>query len=560
MKNETVANSLKRAVIYCRVSTKEQVDEGNSLVSQERLCREYATKEGYEIAEIFIEKGESAKTADRKELKRMMEYCTNKKDSVQAVIAYKVDRISRNIADYSWIKVRLKKYNVIIRSVTEFFEDTPAGRFMESIIANVGQFDNEVRTERSVGGMKEAVQEGRYVWKAPLGYDNVRIDNKATIAPNSMAPLVTQVFELIAERIYSTDVIRLIMKEKGLIDSKGNAVNRGYFFRLIRNPLYMGTLRQFGMTNKATYKPLVSEDLFDTVQAILKGRKNKVKHYLKENPDFPLRRFILNKDGIPLTGYWSKGKYKKYPYYSFHLPKTTIRTEMLETKFTNFLGQYAFDTYHLNLLKDYLKKHLGKYSENSEIASTAIVKRTEELNQEIEFLFTTHRKGNVSEATFVSRMNRLENELEELTELHRVKKAEHIDIDSVLSFAAKALKAPHELWKKSPIEIRRKLQEFYFPKGLVFTGGKLRTPKICSIFKLKEVFDSLKFPIVNLQDTGNNTSSAHSFASLNKNALESKEFAEQVAADLRQLDYIVGGNIIIDNKYPTEEEKWLMSI
>ena len=538
MKNETAANSPKWAVIYCRVSTKEQVDEGNSLVSQERLCREYAIKEGYEIAEIFIEKGESAKTADRKELKRMMEYCTKKKDTVQAVIAYKVDRISRNIADYSWIKVRLKKYNVIIRSVTEFFEDTPAGRFMESIIANVGQFDNEVRTERSVGGMKEAVQEGRYVWKAPLGYDNVRIDNKATIAPNNVAPLVTEAFELIAQRTYSTEIVRLMMKEKGLVDSNGNAVNHAYFFRLIRNPLYKGVLRQFGMTNKGTYPPLVSEALFEDVQAVLKGRKNKVKHYLKENPDFPLRRFVSNEDGKQLTGYWAKGKYKKYPYYSFQLPNTTIRTESLESKFMDFLQQYAFDTYHLKRLKEYLIKHLDKHSANEGMASTVILKRIEELNQEIEFLFTTHRKGNVSEAMFVSRMNKLENELEDLTELQRVKKVEHIDIDSLLTFAAKALKAPHVLWKKSPIEIRRKLQEFYFPKGIVFNGEKLRTPKVCNIFKLKELFDDSNVPKVDLRDTENNTAPADSFTSLNENLIETKGFWEIVGKELAELSDI----------------------
>ncbi len=61
-----------------------------------------------------------------------------------------------------------------IKSVTEYFEDTPAGRFMENIIANVGQFDNDVRTERCIGGMREAINEGRYVWMAPIGYKNVR--------------------------------------------------------------------------------------------------------------------------------------------------------------------------------------------------------------------------------------------------------------------------------------------------------------------------------------------------------------------------------------------------
>lgn len=59
-------NDKKRAVIYCRVSTKEQVEEGNSLVSQEKICRDYANKHNYEIVRVFIEQGESAKNADRR--------------------------------------------------------------------------------------------------------------------------------------------------------------------------------------------------------------------------------------------------------------------------------------------------------------------------------------------------------------------------------------------------------------------------------------------------------------------------------------------------------------
>lgn len=495
MKSEIINNS-KRAVIYCRVSTKEQVDEGNSLVTQERLCREYALNQGLEIAEIFIEKGESAKTADRKELQRMLAYCGDRKEAVNAVIAYKIDRISRNIADYSYIKVKLKRYNIEIKSVSEHFEDTPAGRFMENIIANVSQFDNEVRTERSVGGMREAVQEGRYVWKAPLGYSNVKIGNKANIAPNEMAPLVREAFELISQRRYSSEVIRLMMKEKGLTNNAGGAVSRGYFFRLLRNPLYKGIIKNFGLVVNATFETFIPEPLFDDVQAALKGRKNVIKQYLKENPDFPLRRFVLNEDGKQLTGYWSKGKTKKYPYYSFHLPGTTIRKELLEQKFIAFLSQFAFDTSHLNALKEYLEKHFGKRTVNDAHVSAAIHKRIDEINQQIDVLIDLHGKGSISENSFELRVKRLESENEELREVSKAAVNENININDLIKYSAQVLQAPHLFWEKSSLEIRRKFQEFDFPKGIVFDGVNLRTPKICSVFKLKLLIDESKFPKV----------------------------------------------------------------
>src|ERR1043166_9714807 len=105
---------VKRAVIYCRVSTKEQVEEGNSLVTQEKNCREYVSKYGYEVAAIFVEQGESAKTADRTELKKLLSYCAAKKNGINAVIAYKIDRISRNTDDYSQIRIYLKSHGVEI--------------------------------------------------------------------------------------------------------------------------------------------------------------------------------------------------------------------------------------------------------------------------------------------------------------------------------------------------------------------------------------------------------------------------------------------------------------
>ena len=73
-----IAANLK-AVIYCRVSTKEQVEEGNSLKTQEKICVEYAEKNGYHVEKIFIEQGESAKTADRPQLQEMLSYCSMKK-------------------------------------------------------------------------------------------------------------------------------------------------------------------------------------------------------------------------------------------------------------------------------------------------------------------------------------------------------------------------------------------------------------------------------------------------------------------------------------------------
>lgn len=527
----------KKAVIYCRVSSKEQVDEGNSLVSQERLCREYALKEGYEIVETFIEKGESAKTADRKEWLRLTAFCEDKRNRIDAVIAYKIDRVSRNMADYIQFKVRFKKHNVVIKSVTEFFDDTPAGRFMENIIANVGQFDNDVRTERSVGGMREALLEGRYVWKAPYGYRNVRLLGKSTIEQDEKAPLMREVFELIAKRMYSTDQIRLLMAAKGLVNNKGQPITQGNFYKLIRNPIYMGRLQGLGVTRQGLFEPIVSEQLFTVVQRILKGRKNPTKNYVHERADFPLRRFVQHPSGKKLTGYWAQGRHAKYPYYSFSMPKTSYPKAKLEALFLEFLEQYQFEEVHINALKACLEASFSKHMQRRETDKEVIKNRVNEINEQIDKLVALQLAGGISLTLLSERTKKLETELEALNDLLRLPANKEHDIQGLLKFAANSLRNLKEIWQTASFERRKMFQWFGFPQGIVFDGQKFRTAEITPLFKLKELIDSGIIPIVTPRN-GNKKPSKRLFLSKEQEIYGSREYWEKIVEDISELKEI----------------------
>lgn len=529
----------KRAVIYCRVSSKEQVDEGNSLVSQERLCREYALKEGYEIVEIFIEKGESAKTADRKEWLRLTAFCEDKKNHIDAVIAYKIDRVSRNMADYLQFKVRFKKHNVTIKSVTEFFDDTPAGRFMENIIANVGQFDNDVRTERSVGGMREALLEGRYVWMAPLGYKNVRLLGKSTIEQSDKAPLMREVFELIANRTYSTDQIRLLMAAKGLTNGKGQPISQGNFYRLVRNPIYMGALSGLGVTTKGMFEPIVSEQLFTVVQRILKGRKNPTKNYLRERPDFPLRRFVQHPSGKKLTGYWSQGRHAKYPYYSFGLPNTCFPKAKIERLFLEFLEKHQYDERHLNAMKKCLEATFSKHMEKQETNKGAIEDRINVINEQVDKLVALQLAGGISLSLLSERTRKLETELDQLNDLLRLPNNKKHDIPGLMKFAAQTLTDLKSLWQTASFERRKLFQWFGFPQGIVFDGQKFRTAEIAPLFKLKELIDGKNLPVVTPRNGNKNTSPRTNMPPSDKLIYKTKEFWLGIVEELEKFQEVM---------------------
>ena len=101
--------STMQAVVYVRVSTKEQT-KNLSLSTQIRDCRDYCRRHGYVVAREFVERGESAKTADRTELKALLAYCRQNKGHIHAVIVYNVTRFARDRFDHAILRTHLQKF------------------------------------------------------------------------------------------------------------------------------------------------------------------------------------------------------------------------------------------------------------------------------------------------------------------------------------------------------------------------------------------------------------------------------------------------------------------
>ena len=478
-----------RAVIYCRVSTKEQVEEGNSLVTQERNCREYANKNNYEITQVFIEQGESAKTADRTELQKLLRFCSDKKQNIKAVIIYKIDRLSRNTDDYSQLRILLKRYGVEIKSTSEYFENTPAGRFMENIIANVAQFDNDVRTERSVGGMKDAAREGRYVWSAPVGYKNQKVDGKSTIVQTDKAPLVKLAFEMMASRKHSVNAIRETLASLGLPQAKSN------FYKMLKNEVYTGWIIKLGERHPGKYEPIVSEGLFNRVQHVISSKKMPML-YKTMHPDFPLRRFVKHPDGCKLTGAWSQGRAKKYAYYRFVKAGFQWSKIELESSFLNFLDNYALKEELQSQLKTEVITRFSNRSETraEEIEQLALIKK--QLKEKQSILLQKNIDGIISNSLLKEQLVALDEELWLIEKNLLENEDNKINIAAVFDYIGEFLIAPSITWEKVPLDTRVKLQWFVFPEGVLFDGKKFRTTKTTSIFKLKELFPPDKSSIV----------------------------------------------------------------
>jgi site-specific DNA recombinase len=479
----------KLAAIYVRVSTKEQVDEGNSLKTQLRICREYAAKNGYEIDEnaVFVEEGESAKTAQRTQLQKMFVYCAQKKSQITAIIVYKIDRLSRNTDDYSQIRLLLKKYNIEIKSTSEHFEDNPAGRFMENMIANVAQFDNDVRAERCSNGMKDAIRDGRYVWMAPIGYSNVQVLEKATIAPNKMAPMVRKAFELVATGLHSVDDVWRIMKKEGLLKKNGQPVGRGYFHNILRNVLYAGWIEKFGERHKGLFKAIISDELFAKVQYVLKNKGHKVSAYKTDNPDFPLRRFVFSPSGLKLTGSWSKGNGGKYAFYRFGSKGGSFQRDEFERRFIYHMDSYQFDDEEISKLKKLVQDNFYKSTESDRKGIHRMEARLKELTEEEEALIRKNLKGVLNDDVLKRSLANIDKARFNIQADLATMRDSGVSPEEAVAFAEEYLASPSSVWRNADIATQTKLQWFQFPSGIIFDGQNFETKEVSSVFKAKEL-------------------------------------------------------------------------
>ena len=215
------------AVIYCRVSTKEQTSN-LSLPTQRKLCVEYCQKHGYAVDKVFTEEGEFAKTADRTQFAALVSYCRQNKGIVQAVIVYCINRFARNSYDFHAVRASLAKLGISLRSVTEPTDDTSTGKLMEGILAAFAQFDNDVRAERTVAGMQAAQERGRWPFQAPLGYLNAKgMTDSVSIVPDPER--VRKAFELYATGLDSKQQVLRIVSNLGLRTERADLSPRSHF-------------------------------------------------------------------------------------------------------------------------------------------------------------------------------------------------------------------------------------------------------------------------------------------------------------------------------------------
>lgn len=501
---------MKRTVLYLRVSTQEQV-EGTSLESQERSCKDYASHNAIEIVKTFTDRGESAKTADRPEFQRMIRFATDRKNRIDYVLVYRLDRLARNSYDYEVYNAMLAKYGVSLRSATEPLSDGPTGKFVTTMLSAMAELDNAVRGQRAKDGMLRVAEKGGWAFKAPLGYVLGRDAERQPILVEhpTQGPVVRAMFELAASGLHTLTDIKMTMNRRGWKEVFGTTLGPSTTFNVLSNPVYAGRITGKlvgGRVIKARFKELIEGQIFDRVQMILAGKGHVATPHRVNNEAFPLRQFVLcGACGSPLTASFSRGgSGGRYPYYRCRNKACLavhVKRDGLEEAFRQYLSRNVTEVTapRLRLFRDRVVD-LWKGRHVAALAEQAVQrKRLEDLKAQQSRLLDLLCRGKITDEVYQDKADELSAE----TAITRVQahdsELDELDIEGVLNCAEYMFRNTVLILDKLDLDNRQRFQRVLFPSGLAYSmaegfGTGASSPIINVIQQKQDVYSRLARP------------------------------------------------------------------
>ena len=166
---------MQKALIYCRVSSVQQKNEGHGLDSQEYRCREYATRKGYEVVEVFRDsftgEGDFMK---RPAMSKLLVYLDRKAHTDFVVIFDDLKRFARDTVFHWKLRHEFNSRGAKVECLNFTFENTPEGEFIETIIAAQGQLERQQNKRQVVQKQKACVEAGYWIFPALAGYRRVK--------------------------------------------------------------------------------------------------------------------------------------------------------------------------------------------------------------------------------------------------------------------------------------------------------------------------------------------------------------------------------------------------
>ena len=257
----------RKAVLYARVSSKEQEQEGFSIPAQLKLLKEYAARQGMEIVREFVDV-ETAKQAGRTAFGEMVGFL-KESPSIRILLVEKTDRLYRNFRDYVIIDDLDIETHLVKEGEVLSHDSRSHQKFIHGIKVLMAKNYIDNLSEEVKKGMAEKAAQGDFPHKAPFGYKN-NTETHTIEVDEAVAKVIRRLFELYASGQYSLRALRKQAIAEGLMKPSGRPFGISELEYHLKNPIYYGTFRWKGTLYRGNHTPLVRKSLFDQVQAVFK--------------------------------------------------------------------------------------------------------------------------------------------------------------------------------------------------------------------------------------------------------------------------------------------------
>ena len=309
----------KRCAVYCRVSSDERLDQSfNSIDAQREAGIAYVASqktEGWELVPDFYEDpGFSGGNMERPGLKRLLKDIQAGK--IDIVVVYKIDRLSRSLADFAKMVEVFDNHMVSFSSVTQQINSaTSMGRLMLNVLLSFAQFEREVTGERIRDKIAASKRKGMWMGgSVPLGY---RVENRALQIDPEEAELVRHIFEQYITEKSTTKIVKEL-NEQGIQTKRKKAFCKQSIYKILHNRTYIGEISHKGESFPAQHEGLIDAITWERTHAILSvdNRQRCRNTWEKKNRnDFLLRGIAYTQDGdllIPMATKKPNGKVYRY--------------------------------------------------------------------------------------------------------------------------------------------------------------------------------------------------------------------------------------------------------
>ena len=239
----------KKVAIYARVSSDKQ-DTDLSLSAQLRAMKDFAGRNGYEVAREFVDEAESGRTAARPAFKEMLALAKTKQPPFAAILVWKLNRFARSRADSITYKTLLRNKGIDVISINEPLDDSPTGRLLEGVIESIDEFYSSNMGQDIRRGMRENASRGFFNGShPPYGFrrvavrDGFKTRNKLEPEPDSSVSVqvVRRMFDMAARDIGCKEIATTLNRD-GFRTARGERWGRTTVYKILSNEAYCGTL------------------------------------------------------------------------------------------------------------------------------------------------------------------------------------------------------------------------------------------------------------------------------------------------------------------------------